>query len=390
MFQRGQRLYVKIKNAAGQWEQVATGYAVGEEAAAEAWAAAQRRQIAAEVRAGSTGGPLTVRTFAAGWLERRKLLVADWRNDEQRLRDHVLPVLGHLRLVDVHARHLVDLFADLRSSGALAQRTIYNVYSVISALLRDAELAGVIDRAPTRLTHRELGSKVDRDPTQRGEAVFARGEVERLISDDAIPPDRHVVYALGALAGLRHGEIAGLRWRHYDPTREPLGLLTIATSYDRGRTKTGVIRRVPVHPTLAAVLGEWRLGGWGAMLGRQPGADDLVVPLELDAPNKQARPNPRAGGMRNKNDSRKRWVTDLAQLGLRHRRGHDLRATFVTLAEDDGADRAVIEQVTHTRRGRGAYDGYSRTQWATLCREVAKLQIGRRLGAVVVQWAQDA
>jgi integrase len=50
------------------------------------------------------------------------------------------------------------------------------------------------------------------------------------------------------IAGLRHGEAAGLRWRHHDPDLEPLGRLLVATSYDTGRTKTDVTRRVPVHP----------------------------------------------------------------------------------------------------------------------------------------------
>ena len=72
--------------------------------------------------------------------------------------------------------------------------------------------------------------------------------MEQLISDARIPPERRVQYALKAIAGLRHGEVAGLRWRHYDPALEPLGRLVIATSYDTGRTNTEVTRRVPVHP----------------------------------------------------------------------------------------------------------------------------------------------
>jgi integrase len=70
------------------------------------------------------------------------------------------------------------------------------------------------------------------------------------------------MYAIKAIAGLRHGEAAGLRWRHYDPDLEPLGRLLVATSYDTGRTKTDVTRRVPVHPTLAKILAAWKLSHW--------------------------------------------------------------------------------------------------------------------------------
>jgi hypothetical protein len=53
----------------------------------------------------------------------------------------------------------------------------------------------------------------------------------------------------------------------------------VATSYDKGRTKTGRTRFMPVHPTLATMLAEWRLVGWPAIFGRTPNPDDLICPL---------------------------------------------------------------------------------------------------------------
>jgi hypothetical protein len=50
----------------------------------------------------------------------------------------------------------------------------------------------------------------------------------------------------------------------------------------------------------------------------------------------------------------------LPALGWRHRRHYDMRATFITLAIDDGADPDVLEtRVTHTRKSRNA----SRSPW---------------------------
>jgi len=43
------------------------------------------------------------------------------------------------------------------------------------------------------------------------------------MSHAGIPLDRRVVYAIELLGGLRTGECAALRWRHYDPSLEPLG-----------------------------------------------------------------------------------------------------------------------------------------------------------------------
>lgn len=72
-------------------------------------------------------------------------------------------------------------------------------------------------------------------------------------------------------------------------------------------------------------------------MGRRPGLDDLLVPLEPDPPKKRARPNPRAGKMRSPKDTEKRRRRDQHALGFdKDRTTHDRRATFVTLAEDAG------------------------------------------------------
>jgi integrase len=154
-----------------------------------------------------------------------------------------------------------------------------------------------------------------------------------------------VQYALKAIVGLRHGEVAGLRWRHYDPTLEPLGRLVIATSYDTGRTKTDVTRRVPVHPTLCKILAAWKLSHWERIYGRAPTADDLVVPTRnlttVDA-----------------SDAVHAFKADLAALGLRieagehrDRGGHDLRSWFITTCQEHGAHRDLLRVVTHTSKG---------------------------------------
>ena len=56
-----------------------------------------------------------------------------------------------------------------------------------------------------------------------GDRVFTRDELECMISSPLIPWDRQIMYGLEGLAGLRHGEAAGLRWRNYDAVAQPLG-----------------------------------------------------------------------------------------------------------------------------------------------------------------------
>lgn len=204
----------------------------------------------------------------------------------------------------------------------LAPRSIYNIYSVVSAVFRYAKLADLIEQSPCVLDERHLGPLIDKDPEWRSTAVFTHEEADTIISDARIPPDRQMVYAIELLAGVRPGEASALRWRHYDPTMRPLGKLLVAKSYGtrvgEKTTKTDAVKHVPVHPTLAAMLAEWKLDGWAAMMGRAPGPDDLIVPLPPDAAERRYK---RKGEpFRTTYYSGKCWrKDDLPALGWRHR-----------------------------------------------------------------------
>ncbi len=387
IFTRGSKLWIAFKGADGKWRNVASGFAAGQEDLARARFETLQAAAKAQKPIGVAARPTTVRTFAAEWLEQRRATDHEWKHDRGKLNIHVLPVIGDMVLADVRARHVIDLFTKIRANRErpVAPRYLYNIYAVTAALFRDAKRADKIAQTPCELDERDLGPLVDKDPEWRAGAVFARDEVELIITSPLIPLDRQMVYALEFLAGLRHGEAAALRWRHYDPTLEPLGQLLVAHSFNTQKhaeksTKTGAVRYVPVHPTLAAMLAEWKLGGWAAMVGRAPEPDDLVVPLPPDVAARRYR---RKGEpFRGYDYDGLRWrEDDLPALGLRHRRGHDMRATFITLALEDGADPHVIEtRVTHARSSgsRSAFTSYNRgRQWDATCREVAKLRINR-------------
>ncbi|HEY5923137.1 MAG TPA: hypothetical protein VIV11_15765 [Kofleriaceae bacterium] len=289
-----------------------------------------------------------------------------------------------MAIANVRPQQIAELVRRWRFTTKLAQRTVYNVYSVIAALFRDAAIEGLIDQTPCILTKTQLGPLVDSDPEWRDGSLFTRDEAEIMISDDRVPFDRRIYYAFGLLAGLRPGEIAALRIRHYEPTIEPLGRLTVALAHNTRKgttkgTKTGATRRVPVHPTLAAMLAEWMLHGWAEMMGRSPEPDDLLLPLP---PKATSRRRTRSGEpIRTGDYAGKRWrEEDLVMLGWRERELYATKSTFITLAIEDGADEDVIrERVTHAKPRRNAFDGYDRADhWKRTCGEVAKLRITRR------------
>ena len=57
---------------------------------------------------------------------------------------------------------------------------------MVSGLFRDAKLADLLEQSPCILDERQLGPLVDKDPEWRDAAVFARDEVETIISDARI------------------------------------------------------------------------------------------------------------------------------------------------------------------------------------------------------------
>lgn len=327
------------------------------------------------------GSVKTVASWVDEWLVDRRTRVKDATNDEQRLRAHVLPVkvsnhgvvtIGDLRLTEVEPSHLVTVMNECDKTG-LAPRTKRNVYSVMKALFRDARIAipGLFRMPdPCILTFRQYGSAEDKDPGWRPTARFTAEELAALIFDPRIPMDRRVQYALMSVGFLRDGEMAGLRWGRILRDRPPLHGMHIMSSYE-DRTKTRVERMVPIHPVLQGLLDEWRAAGWPAMMGRAPEPADLMLPCPAPLNRGPRKP---LGAMRDKNYVWKRITKDLAILGLRHRRAHDLRRSGISLAQDCGADRNVLNWATHAPP-KDVMGLYTSLAWATLCAEVAKLKL---------------
>lgn len=70
----------------------------------------------------------------------------------------------------------------------------------------------------------------------------------------------------------------------------------------------------------------------------------------------------------------RRLHQDLEQLGLRPRRTHDARRTFISLAQADGAQSHILKWVSHGPP-KDIVSSYTTLPWDTLCGEVAKLRL---------------
>jgi integrase len=227
--------------------------------------------------------------------------------DLARLRKYVvLPVIAAMLLTAVRPKHARDIVRQLRAAGELAPRTIIGLFRTLRTMFESAVVDELVEANPIKAKPGELPKQRDQDPTWRSQATFTVGEVERLISDPAIPVERRVQYALKALAGMRHGEVAALTWRAIDYTAEPLARIHMVRAYNSATgqlktTKTEDGHAVPMHPTLAKIIATWRLSHWSRLYGRQPTPDDLGADPQLDAGRlggRGARVQGRPGGAR--------------------------------------------------------------------------------------------
>jgi integrase len=394
VFARGSKLWIRFRDVGGKWRNASTGYSVGEEALAQAVLDDIVARVAATERAGNSPQVVTVRSFAEAWLAKRETETA--ADDRGRIHNHILPALGNIPLGELRPRQVREFVQALtkkkrqgnrRKDGSLvptdellAPRTVRHVYGTLRAMLNDAVADEVIPSSPCVLKD-ELPAKRDKDRTWRRTAVFTRDEVEAIISAESTPDDRRVLASLMFLGAMRFGEAAALTWRDYDATCTPLGKLVIEKSYSTKKrkvkgTKTENPREMPVHPMLARILAEWKLSGFERLTGRQPRPEDPIVPS-------------RRGAYRNVNASLRRFHEDLDRIGLRARRQHDARRTFISIARADGAVADTLHFATHGPDGE-IMDDYTTLPWPALCAEVAKVRISLREGKLLEMPARVA
>lgn len=181
------------------------------------------------------------------------------RDNRRHLTSHILPALGRLRLPEVNAEVIQRFIRKLEATPTaragerntegrtLRAATIANVLITLRKLLTDCGY-------PIRISYRV--------PESGYGWIRNAAEVSRFL-EACDPPWFRMACELAVYAGLRQGEVAGLRWSAVDFEH---GLIQVDRSYD-GPTKSKHARAVPLAPELAARLRRWRLGTGAAGSG---------------------------------------------------------------------------------------------------------------------------
>lgn len=304
----------------------------GAAAAAKAWRADHTvKKDRGTLRAPSA---LTLREVAEKWLEgaeagtilsrgRTSYKPSALRGYRADLERYVLPELGDRRLAEIRRRDLQALVDRLSALG-LSGSKVRNVVNPVRAVYRRAVRDEVVAENPTSdLELPEVGG--------RRERVASVPEAVALV--EAIDDEDRALWATAAFAGLRRGELRGLRDEDVDLE---MNVIHVRRGWDDvegevdPKSKKGE-RRVPIPSVLRRYLLEHR-----ARTGRR--GEALFFGRSATSPFTPSHIRRRAA---------KRWATaKLRAIGL-----HELRHTYVSLMHASGA---TLEEI-------GDYVGHSST-----------------------------
>jgi integrase len=208
-----------------------------------------------------TPSEITVEAYMERWLATQRLKPATIASYQGKVKTHILPALGAIRLQQLRSDHLSRLYAQMLDRGS-SPRTVQYVHAIIRKALKDATLedpplvrSNVADRAK-HPTQRD----VDRS---RGKfKIWDRSEL-RAFLDRAREDRLYPLYHLAATSWLRRGEILGLEWRDVDldagkvtvrqtMTRVLRDIMTGTPKSDQGH------RTVSIDSGTVAVLRAWK------------------------------------------------------------------------------------------------------------------------------------
>jgi integrase len=236
---------------------------------------------------------ITLQEYAVRWLG---LLAADrapntYRSYAERLKRHVLPALGRLKLRLIHRAHIKAFLAEKRGQGH-SKNSVRLMKAPLSALLSEAVDDGIIPVNPALQLGRRLGNRADKlTQSERVQRIRPMTWEQRQAFLDAAASERRhfALFATLVYGGLRPGEGFALRPDDLDFRQR---LIRVERAWSHGQekdTKTHGQRAVDMSRDLMQILrghltwlkGEALRGGWG-----QP---EWLFPNEVGRPLDEAK-----------------------------------------------------------------------------------------------------
>jgi hypothetical protein len=194
----------------------------------------------------------TLAEYVEEWLSVRE--VRTRHADAERLRDHVLPLLGRRRLRDLCADDVTLVVQRTLAKRGMNPKSAKNAYRVFEEVIEAALEHQLLTSDP-----RALPPDIWPAEPNLTRPTFSAAEVTALTADPELEEELRLFNALAFYTGLPVRTICVLHFR------DIAGL-----------------PRAPFHDELTKVLGDWRSAGFERVFGRPPSEDDWLVPRRSD------------------------------------------------------------------------------------------------------------
>jgi integrase len=186
---------------------------------------------------------------------------------KHQLKNHILPVFGHLELGKIKPMHIVDFIASLESdgtrkngdSGGLSSASILHIYRVLHDIFKRAVEWKIIKENP--VSHVKRPKIIQQKEIQ----VYSEEEVTQLLSalENELTHWR-IMVVLALTTGMRRGELLALEWKHVDldsgiiQVKQSMSCLNGKAVIKAPKTKKS-IRKVSIPSSLIPDLKEYYL-----------------------------------------------------------------------------------------------------------------------------------
>jgi len=280
-------------------------------------------------------GSITVGDYLIGWLAdsvRDTVRQRTYERHESIVRVHLLPSLGRVKLTTLTPAHVRGLYRERLDSG-LAPRTVLHIHRTLSKALKQATDDGFIPR--------NAASPV-KPPRPRKEEIRPLDREQVRVFFKVAREDRlEALYVLAITAGLRRGELQGLKWEDLDLSGAT-GTLQVRRTLSEPKggwvfeaPKSGKGRQIRLTKRAAAALSKHRKRQLEERMKRGDLWQDhgLVFPSTVGTPI--------SGGNLNR-----AFKAMLKRGGLPERtRFHDLRHTCATLLLRLGVNPKFVQEI---------------------------------------------
>lgn len=259
-------------------------------------------------------------------LGRSPVTVEDYRSV---VRVHFEPFFGEMSIDRITPLDVERYMAEKRRAGR-SMKSIANDLGLLSSIFRHAIRRGWRTRPENPIE----GVERPRVPRRSAKLQFLdQSELEALLRaclETEIGRQDRVMYLVAGMAGLRQGELLGLRWYSVDWTA--MKIRAGRDTYTRGHMKEGgkssaAGRGVPMAPRVAREL--------ELHFQRSRFTDDVALVF----------PNPETGFAQQRSEVHRRFKRTLKRAGLRKEmKFHGLRHTFATRLAGSGVPLVKLQE----------------------------------------------